>query len=200
MTDFSRSNAPLQDVARRHLVDDVGALAAGRIGFQKGAFGGGGGPTLVPEGDGEVPELEEIGGELADRLAARALRAVHIDRQADHQPADFASVDQGEEIVGILGEFGAADGLQRRRHRPAGIRERQPDRLRADIEAENPAAARHFAGKLSDLDDGHVCPEGGFSGKSWIGWGKASLIGASFMFGQNACSLLGDRDGERTTR
>ena len=42
-----------------------------------------GGEAFIPQGGGDINDLEHISGELAHRLAARSFAAVHVDGQAD---------------------------------------------------------------------------------------------------------------------
>ena len=80
----------LQDVGGRQGVDGAGALAPGQIGLQHGPGHRHGGQALVPECDRQIALGQQIAGKLPHRLAARALAAVHVQRQADDQAAHIA--------------------------------------------------------------------------------------------------------------
>ena len=108
----SRSSEALQDIARRHVVDDLGATLARGVGLEQRAFGGDGGQALVPEGDGQRGQPREVAREGAGRLRARPLAAVHVARQAEDEvrrcrrPSAIAS-SRG----GVDGELGAPERL-----------------------------------------------------------------------------------------
>lgn len=105
---------PLKDIARRHMVDDLGAAFAGGIGLKKRAFGGHGRQALVPIGDRQRAEPVEVAREGAGRLAARPLGAIHIPRQPQNQPADAAFGDD-------LGQPGGIDAELLRRTVSSGV-------------------------------------------------------------------------------
>ena len=80
----------LQDVSRRMLVDDRGALLAADIGGNEITLDRGGGKPLVPQRDRQRGQPREIAREGAGRLRARALAAVHVDGQAEHETGSVA--------------------------------------------------------------------------------------------------------------
>src|SRR5260221_2587549 len=80
---------PLQNECSRRTVNGLGAFGAAEIGVDHVPCDGDGGKALVPEGDGEVLQFQEIGGELAHRLTAWYLAAIHVERQADDEAADL---------------------------------------------------------------------------------------------------------------
>src|SRR5690606_23151618 len=99
----------LENVSGCHLVDDLAAALAGQVGLaDEEALDGGGREALVPERDrlGEAGLLDEVAGELAHRLAARPLAAVHVHRQADDQPADPVVPAERREACGVVAELG----------------------------------------------------------------------------------------------
>jgi hypothetical protein len=68
----------------------------------------------------------------------RTFRTVHVERQPDDKPGDgvfFGDLQQGG---GIEPELDALDGFQRRRDLALDVRQRQSDRLGAEIEPEQP--------------------------------------------------------------
>ena len=67
------------------LVDHLGAAGAANVHADQFALDGGGRQPLVPQRDGKAGEVGEIAGKGAGRLRARALAAVHVDRQAEHE-------------------------------------------------------------------------------------------------------------------
>ena len=78
----------------------------------------------------------------AARLRARAFAAVHVERQADHQSAYAALGDQRRQRRLVRAELAAAQRLRGAGEAPAGVAEREADRLRAEIERHQCAAAR----------------------------------------------------------
>ncbi len=70
----------LEDVGGGEFVDEVAAAAARGIGRHECARDRGGGQALVPESGRNLDGLQQVGGKGADRLAAPAFGAVHVDR------------------------------------------------------------------------------------------------------------------------
>ena len=93
----------------------------------------------------------EVACEGPDRLRPRAVAAVHVEREPDDQPNDVLTLDECSQRFKILGELGPADRLGRAGEVPAGIADRDSDRLRSDIEAGDFAAARQRRGKFADV-------------------------------------------------
>jgi hypothetical protein len=147
----------LEDVGGGHLVHDLGAAAARHVGLlDQEAVHGRGREPLVPEGERKVLELEEVLGEGARGLRARALAAVHVDGQAQHQPADAAPLDEREQGLGVLGEaLAPADRLQGRGDREARVGEGEPDGLGPQIEAHQPRLGRQGFGQAQEGKDRH---------------------------------------------
>ncbi len=104
----------LQDEGGGRRVDLFRALLARQVGFEHGALGGGGGKPLVPEHDREVGQRREVAEEGARRLRARPLGAVHVDRQAEDQPADLLLRAERQQRLRVLAELRAADRVERR--------------------------------------------------------------------------------------
>ena len=134
-----RVDRALEDVGGGHLVDQLGAAGAAGVGVDQGAGHGLGRPALVPEQDRQAERLE-VAGEGADRLGARRFAAVEVERQADDEPARLLLGDQRLERVEVPAEFGAPDQGGRGRDRPLRVAQRRADRLRADVEPEQPPA------------------------------------------------------------
>ena len=76
------------------------------------------------------------------RLRRRPVAAVHVERQADDQPADILPGDDRLQLDRIRRELAALERLHRRRHGQQRVRQREPDRLLAEIEAEQAVAGR----------------------------------------------------------
>ena len=89
---------------------------------------------------GKIGELGEIAGEGAGRLRARALAAVHVDGQAEHEADGVALGGDREQARGVGLEGLALDGLDAGREPAVGIGHRDPDGLGAEIEPDQRAA------------------------------------------------------------
>ena len=103
---------------------------------------------------GRSRQRREVAEEGARRLGARTLGAVHVDRQAEDEPADFLARAEREERLGVLGEFRAADGVERRGDLQPRIGERDADRLGAEVEPGEPRAGRQPPASVFDRDFG----------------------------------------------
>ena len=97
----------------------------------------------------------DVGRELADRLAAWALCAVHIERQADRQSLDFVFPRQ----LGKGGQIGCEPGAPERRERRGEHAERvgcgDADGLAADIERHQSSVAHQQRLQTGKIDDRH---------------------------------------------
>ena len=80
----------LQDEDGGVLVDHLGALRAAHVGGDQVALDRGGREPLVPQADRQRGQLGEIARKGARRLRARTFRAVHVDRQAEHEAGRVA--------------------------------------------------------------------------------------------------------------
>ena len=132
----------LQDIGGGHLIDDGGALGARDVLFDQRAVDRGGRQALIPESEGRGVQAAEIAQERARRLHPRAFAAVHVERQADDQREDLMARDLGDQLLRVGGEFLALDGEQRRADAALDIGKREADRLRAEIDADQPRMAR----------------------------------------------------------
>ena len=111
----------------------------------------------------------DVGRELTHRLAARALRAVHVERQPDRQRLDLVLLRK----LGQHGEIGrqlaALQGRDWRRQHAQRVRSGDADGLAADIERHQ-AAVGHERLQFREVDDRHasdrlaVQPGGGIVG------------------------------------
>ena len=117
------------------------ALARG-VGLDQMALDGGGREPLVPEGDRHRDMGREIAREGARRLRARAFRAIEIEGEAYDEGADLVRADRVLDGLHVGGELDAADRVVRRGDRARHVGQRKPDRLGADVEAEQPRIAR----------------------------------------------------------
>jgi hypothetical protein len=86
------------------------------LGFAQGTLDGECREALVPEGHGQVEVRLQVGGELAHRLAAWSLAAVHADGQADDEPRNAALAHDFRQPRRIGGELGAPQGSERGGH------------------------------------------------------------------------------------
>ena len=101
----------LQDEDRGVLVDHLGALGAADVHADQLALDRRGREPLVPEADRKRGEVGQIARKGAGRLRARALAAVHVDGQAEHEADDLAFGCDGEQPGRVLLERLALDGL-----------------------------------------------------------------------------------------
>ena len=93
---------------------------------------------------GKFGALGEIAREGARRLRARALRSVHVERQAEHE-ADRAPLRrERQDPVGIDGEGLARDGFDAGREPAVRIGGGDADRLGAEVEPDQGAARRQM--------------------------------------------------------
>ena len=133
-----RVEAALQDIGRRHPIDDLGAAFSCHVVRDHLAGNRRGGQPLVPQRDRHVAQRQHVARELANRLRARRVAAGHRERQSDHQPADAMPVDQREQRRRIVAKPAPADGFERAADNQPGVAERGPDRLRAHVKPEQP--------------------------------------------------------------
>src|SRR5947207_7964 len=76
----------------------------------------------------------EVAGEGADRLGARGIAAVHVQRKPGDEPDDVLAPDECAEPFKVPGELRPADGLGGTGEVPAGIANGETDGLGADVE------------------------------------------------------------------
>ena len=151
-----RVDCALKDVRRSESVDLLGAPGAADVGFDHRPFDRLGRPALVPQQDGKF-ERREVARKGADRLRSRAVAAVHVERQADDH-ADYAlRIDDSPEAREVLGELGAANGLERSGEMPSGIADRDADGLCADIEAASLPPLGNATGKALSFGSDQRC-------------------------------------------
>jgi hypothetical protein len=132
------------------------ALLPGDVEFDHLALHCHGRQPLVPERDRQVAQPQQVLGEGSHRLAARPFAAIHVDRQADHQPGDDAVVHDPQQFLRIGGELGAADGADRRGQRQARIRHRHADRLLAQVEPDQPPVGGQQGLEVAKIADRHI--------------------------------------------
>ena len=150
-----RVEAALQDIGGGHPIDDLGAAFSGHVMRDHLAGDRRGRQPLVPERDRHVAHRQHVARELAHRLRARAVAAGQRQRQPDHQPADAVPVDQREQRRRVVAKPAPADRFERAGDDEPGVAERGADRLRADIEAQHPAAGRHCGAEFSGVAEQH---------------------------------------------
>ena len=145
----------LEDVGGGGGVDALGALFARQVGLYHAPRHGDGGEALVPERNGAFDARVEIGGELARRLAGRALAAVHVDGQAEHEACGVLAPIESFEDLRVFRELRAPDGFSRARDGSACVGERHADGFRAQVEADQRARRGQLGGKLGHVADRH---------------------------------------------
>src|SRR5690606_2420720 len=160
----------LKDISGGDMVDHLGATLSGRIRLQERAFGRDGRKTLIPEGDGKLRQPLEVAGEGAGGLAARALRPVHVARQAEDGAAGPPLAAEVEEGGRIGGELRPPDRQDRRGDREERVRDRDADGLRAEVEpGQCPGTGQGGGEVLDPLEDHSATPA----------WAAAARITAS---------------------
>ena len=97
----SRSSAPCKDVGGGVRIDHRLAPGAAYIGGDQRALDRRGRQPLVPQRDGKFGQLRKVAGEGAGRLRARSFRAVHVDRQPEHDAGGAPLGGKIEDAPGI---------------------------------------------------------------------------------------------------
>ncbi len=87
-------------------------------------------------------------------MHARPFAAVHVERQADDERRDGVLIEELEQTLRVRRELHPADGLERRRDAALDVRDREPDRLRAEIDAHEPRVTREGREKIGEIDAG----------------------------------------------
>ena len=111
-------------------------MSAGSVRLDHEPVGRHGGPTFVPQLDGQTQSLRQVAREGAARLRARPFRSIHVERQAEHETKDLALRYQLAQALGVLSELASRDRLD-----PAGdaltrVAGGDSEPLRAEIEAD----------------------------------------------------------------
>ena len=152
------------------LVNHGCALFAADVGRDQFAFDRNRREPLIPESDRQFGEFGEIASERARRLRTRALAAIHIDRQAEHESDGGAFGGKDEHALRVGGESPARDGLDARCKFSIGITGGNADGLGAEIKPdEGPAGGQVRDGFNEGQDEGHAqgtVPAGSCSAKS----------------------------------
>ena len=125
----------MKDIGSGQLVDDLAPLGPRHISLDQGPCYRRRRPALVPECDGQVGLLAEVADKGAGRLHARAFGSVHVERQADDDAGDSVAGNQRQQTLGVGGELGSADGLDRRGAVAHAVGYRDTDGLGAEIKA-----------------------------------------------------------------
>src|SRR3546814_11412502 len=100
----------------------------------------------------------EVAREGADRLRARAVAAVHVERQADDEPGNRLRGDERFQRFEVGGELLAEDRLVGGREAPSGIAQRPPDRPGAAVEPGEAPTVRQRRGEAGSGGWGHSPP------------------------------------------
>ena len=90
----------------------------------------------------KIGEFGKISRESAGRLRARALAAVHVDGQAEHEAGGIALTRDDEQPRSVGGEILARNGFNSGRQPAIGVGYRHADGLGAEIEPDQRAALR----------------------------------------------------------
>ena len=127
------------------------------------AVDGGGGEALIPEEDWDIGpglgmQAGEVAGEGAVRLAARALGAVHVVRQADDHAGGATGLHQGGDGRDILVELGLADQAQGAGDGARGVGDGDADGLLPEVQPEHGRAVGQGGGESFEFKNGH--PQG----------------------------------------
>ncbi len=111
------------------------------------------GQTLVPQLDGQRGLAAELVGQRAGQAGLRAVRAIHVERQADHQAAGFVLGAPVEDAAGVLGEV-AGRGQQAGRggQAPPGVGEGQAGPTGAVVDADPASDNGGSPGSASKLN------------------------------------------------
>jgi len=88
-------------------------------------------------------------------LRPRPFRSVHIDRQTQDDTAGAPLRGESEDAFGVEIKAFACDGFDRGCDPPVGIAGSDPDRLAAEIEADQRAARRQHCGGVGKRENGH---------------------------------------------
>ena len=107
-------------------------------------------PALVPEQDRQG-ERREIARKGADRLRAGTVCAVHAEGKPDDEPGDMLAGRECLQSFQVLCELGPTDGLRRSGEVPAGIADREADRLGSDVEPGELAAFGKRGGEFGGI-------------------------------------------------
>ena len=143
----------LQDQGRRHLVDHLGAAAAGDVGLEQRALGGRCRQPLVPQQHGQRCELRQVAREGARCLGARALGPVEADGQSDHEAAHAMLLRDLEEAPGVGRELGPRQRGEPRGDGARHVGEGEAHRLGADVEPQQARAGGQGPGELIRRED-----------------------------------------------
>ena len=152
----------LQDPCRRRRVDALGALGATHVVVvDHAARHGRRAETLVLQHDGKGGESRravggDVGRELADRLAARAFGAVHVERQADRQRLDLVLLREIGEGREVGRELAALERRERCRQHAQRVGCGDADRLAADVERHQSPPISHIVSYQQRLQFGEV--------------------------------------------
>jgi hypothetical protein len=147
----------LQDPGGGHLVDDLGApLAVDVVLFDQHPGHGRRRQALVPEGDRQVRlQAQQVAAQGAVGLAADALGAVHVHRQADDDAGGLAAAHQLEQHLGVLAELGLLDQGQRAGDGQGDVGHGHADGLLARVQTHDGEVIGDGGGEFGDIENGH---------------------------------------------
>ena len=114
----------------------------------------GGGETLVPKQQRRIALSDQIARERARALRGGSGRAIHIQRQANHEAHASPRVVEFQDRFGVRRKFGTADLLQRRRNQPRCVAHRNANTLLARVKPHHRAARRQGGGEVGEVEEG----------------------------------------------
>ncbi len=142
----------LQNISGRHPIDDFGAPGARDVILDQRTIDRGARQALVPEGEGRGVHVAKIAQERPRRLNARPLAAVHVERQADDQREGLEARDLLGQLLRVGCKLLALDGQKGGPDAAFDIGERKTDRLRAEVDADQPGFCRQELGEFFERD------------------------------------------------
>lgn len=131
-----RVQRALQDEGSGHFIDGFRPFRPRGVRFQHRPRHRDGRETLILKIHRQVEQRLEVLLELANRLAARSLAAVHIDRQADDETADVPFLNNSYDFRRIRLEFCPLDCHKGRADLERGVGNGKADGFRARIHPE----------------------------------------------------------------
>jgi sterol desaturase/sphingolipid hydroxylase (fatty acid hydroxylase superfamily) len=122
-------------------VDHLGALAPAGVLREQVALRAQGRPAFVPQEHGQAECGRQVAGVGAAGLGARAFAAIHVAGQAEDEAGNGPCLRQIAQLRGVVGEPATGERLACRGEAPAGIAGRDTDRLGAEVQPQQRAAA-----------------------------------------------------------
>ena len=137
------------------MINDLAATSARHVGLQKCTFCRHCREPLIPEGNGKFGGPRNVSRECACCLAARAFRAVHVERQSQYQPGDLPWRTDRHERRDVLSRFRSADCLDRACHASPRVTRSNTDRCGSEINSDQGTGGGQFCRKGFDIVKNH---------------------------------------------